>query len=146
MIRLTDDLWVGVVHDVDHAPLEAMGVRCVLCVAQDYQCRVGWASGLESAQVGLIDGPGNPLTAYYGAVLALATLLSRGPTLVYSHDPGRVMVVCMMYLNALQRRGWGGILEMLSERVEIDLPVPSAIHRAAFDKVDWRTLGRLIQC
>jgi len=93
-------------------------------------------------QVGLIDGPGNPIAAYHAAVLALATLIKRGRALVYCHTGGRSLAVAVMYLNCSAHwRKWEDWMQLLNERIEVDLPVPHDAHRAAFDKINWDNLA-----
>ena len=140
MIRLADNLWIGDSGDEGYADLEALGVRAVLNVAHDLQGTRGCLFGIEYMQVGLIDGPGNPSSAYYAAVMALVTLLRRGKVMVCCHTGGRSLAVALLYLNLTARRGWDGWLELLSERVDAELPIPHEAHKTAFNKINWRLL------
>lgn len=138
MIRLTDNLWIGTSDDekkVSHDRITA-----VLNVAHDMTGTHGWADGIEYMQVGLIDGPGNPIAAYHAAVFALVTLLKRHDTLACCHTGGRAMAVALMYLHLTGGRGWDGRIELLKERVEDELPVPHEAHKEAFHKMNWRLL------
>ena len=142
MIRLTDNLWVG--NSADGTNLEAISVGAVLNVAHDLLGEVGWPK-VEYMQVGLVDGPGNPQSAYYSAVLALHSLLKRHRTLVCCHTGGRSVAVAIMYLELCEStRGWNGWLELLCERVCIEVPIPHPAHREAFDKMNWRSMSKLI--
>lgn len=145
MIRLTDHIWLGHATDEGNADLEAEGVTAILNVAQDLQATRGWKNGIEYAHVGLIDGPGNPLSAYCAAVLALDSLLKRNDqVLVCCHAGSRSLAVILMHLNLAGRNGWDGCLDILRERVDWTLPTPHAAHRAAFDKLNWRFLSSII--
>ena len=140
MIQLGERLWIGDSDDERHADLDEVGVGAVLNVAQDLHGVRGWMNGVEYAQVGLIDGPGNPPSAYYAAVAALGTLVRRWRTLVVCHTGSRALAVALMYLNVHPRRGWDDLLALVRERVDGELPVPHEAHRAAFDKLNWRVL------
>ena len=145
MIRLTDRLWIGDSADEEHGDLTIDHIGAVLNVAQDLQGTVGWANGVEYAQVGLIDGPGNTLEGYYAAVLALASLVRRHKVLVFDHTGGRVLAVSLMYLNLTARWGWDGWMKILSERVEGELPKSNQVHKDAFNKLNWRVLATAIE-
>ena len=147
MIRLTDTIWIG----DSNAEIGAcsMGhstgrVVCTLNVAQDLHGLAGWPT-FDYMQVGLIDGPGNIMAAYYCAIAALATLQERGVTLVFCHTGGRSLAVVLMYLNTMTRRGWDVWLDLLKERVDVELPIPNPIHKTAFDKIDWELLTKLLK-
>lgn len=142
MIRIMDKLWVGGANDWGNA--KVLGIEAMLNVAQDLRGHVGWPE-VEYMQVGLIDGPGNPTVAYCAAVTALDVLLRHHKTLVCCHGGSRSVAVALMYLEAkVGKRGWGGWLDLLRERVEIDLPMPHDAHRSAFDKIDWQALRKLL--
>jgi hypothetical protein len=137
VIRLTDTIWIGDSAD------SILRVNAVLNVAQDLRGAVGWPD-VEYMQVGLIDGPGNPLTTYYAAVLALSTLVKRHRrTLVCCHTGGRSLAVAMMYLNTTAGHDWEGLLGLLRERVDVGLPVPHGAHKVAFGMIDWKLLARI---
>lgn len=142
MIRLADNLWIGLanerVSDIKNSDIEA-----ILNVAQDLQCVYGWPD-VEYMQIGLIDGPGNPATAYYAAVTALATLLKRKRTLVLCHGGSRSLAVVMMYLCVLGEVKWDIRLDILKERINTDLPTMHPIHREMFDSIDWRPIKNII--
>lgn len=141
MIRLTDNLWIGIAPDEALADLAKLDIKAILNVAQDLQATRGWYCGVEYAQVGLIDGPGNPPAAYHAAVLALVMLLKRGRVMVCCHGGSRSFAVALMYLNLTAGRGWDGWLEVLRERVDDELPVPNEVHRLAFNRMNWRLLA-----
>jgi len=144
MIRLTDTLWIGDSTDEQTANLGIAGIGAILNVAQDLQATRGWKNGVEYMQVGLIDGPGNPLTAYYAAVLALTSILNNGSVLVCCHTGGRALAVAMMYLNATVDRSWNDWLRLLSERTDVELESPNDAHKEAFECVNWRWLVRMV--
>src|SRR4051812_26384297 len=101
MIPLTRGIWIGDGADEAYGDLCSAGVKAILNVAQDLPSTRGWRQGIEYMHVGLIDGPGNPTTAYYAAVLALATLLKRSHTVVCCHSGSRSMAVVLMYLSVV---------------------------------------------
>lgn len=143
MIQLTDDIWIGSAGDEERADLNSVGISAVLNVAQDLQGTRGWRDGIEYMQVGLIDGPGNPLSTYHAAVLALVALLTRCRTLVCCHHGagGRSLAVVLMYLHLVGKRGWDNQLEILRGRTGLDLVEPANVHREAFNKLQWRLLA-----
>jgi hypothetical protein len=146
VIKLTETIWIGNSADERSAGLCDMGIKNVLNVAHDLDGTRGLTDGVEYAQVGLIDGPGNPLSAYYAAVLTLNTLQERGPTLVVCHDGCRALTVAIMYLNTKNGTAdiaWGRWLRLLSERVETVLPNPNNAHQEAFQSMKWKTLASI---
>ena len=98
MIHLGNDLWIGNAEE-KIAEIHAAGIRSLLNVAQDLRGVCGWPD-IEYMQVGLIDGPGNPPSAYYAAVGALSALLHRGSVMVFCHGGGRSTAVSVMYVAA----------------------------------------------
>lgn len=146
MIRLTDSIYIGDSSDEEYADLDYAGISAILNVAHDMESTRGWHSELEYMQVGLIDGPGNHLSAYYAVILSLVALCSRhNRVLVCCHSGGRSLAVSLMYLHLVSRRGWDGSLEILRERCEVELPIPHEAHRVAFDKLDWKLLIKLVE-
>ena len=148
MIKLTENLWIGDSSDERHADLASLDIAAVLNVAHDLGCtRRHPGIGPEYAHVGLVDGPGNTVADYCAAVLALATLVRRrGRVLVCCHSGGRAMAVALMYLDVVWgMHGWEWCLEILRERVDADLPVPHAAHRAVFERIDVRLLAGLLE-
>ena len=145
MTKLTSKLYIGDSADESHADLDTEDIRSVLNVAQDLQPTRGWRSGVEYMQVGLIDGPGNPPSAYCAAVLALGTLLRHGRTLVVCHTGSRSLAVAVMYLATTVKRSWGEWINLLRERVDADLPVVHQEHAVAMEKINWRLLADLLE-
>ena len=136
MTQITEKIWIGNSMDEFLADVDA-----ILNVAQDLQCTRGWRGGVEYMQTGLIDGPGNLLSAYYAAVLALSSLVSRHKrVLVCCHTGSRAIAVVMMHANVDSRRGWEACLEVISERVDERLPTPNPVHRTAFERLNWTLL------
>lgn len=140
MIMLTENVYIGAISDAFTADPKQIGA--ILSVALDLKSKVGWPE-FEYMQVGLIDGPGNPIHTYIAAALALATLAKKHKTLVFCHEGGRSLAVSIMYMEFFFKRGWDGWLELLDERTGMELPVPHEAHRAAFDKIDWEALRKL---
>ena len=131
--------------DEESDDLATEGIDAILNVAHDLQATRGWMHGIEYAQIGLIDGPGNPLAAYCAAILALETLRKRhDQVLVCCHAGSRSFAVVLMYLNLISRNGWDGCLDILRERVDWTFPVPHPAHRAAFERLNWRWLDSII--
>lgn len=146
MIRLTENLWIGDSSAVKN--MVALKIGAVLNVAVDLLLTVDGRPNVEYMKVGLVDGPGNLLSAYYTAVLAIATLLKRGKTLVCCHSGGRSLAVAVMYLQVVGGQDWDNwqrLLRILEERVEIDLPVINDAHKKMFDKVNWKLLRTLLE-
>lgn len=154
MIRLTDDrlrvggivlgaIWIGnSAAGHDKGNIVASSIGAILNVAQDLTGTLCWDDGIESMHVGLIDGPGNELTAYYAAVLALHALLKKHNVLMCCHTGSRSMAVALMYSAITSKLGWDQQLQMLRERVDIDLPTPNDAHREAFSLLSWKLLEK----
>lgn len=140
MIKLTDNLWVGNSSSTTVANTPLLNIGAVLNVACDLRGEYGWPD-IEYAQVGLIDGPGNPPCAYAAAALTLAMLLDRHNVLVYCHTGSRAVAVALMYLNMVSNHGWDEWYTLLCERAGIDLPIPHPAHKTVFDGIDWKTVG-----
>lgn len=140
MIKVADNIWIGNAIDCEAVSLHE--ISAILNVAQDLQGKRGWPD-VEYMQVGLIDGPGNPDSVYPAAVLALTALLKRHTVLVCCHEGSRSLAVVIMYMESLFKRGWGTWVEVLTERVNTDLPVPHKVHKAAFDRINWEALRKL---
>jgi len=145
VIQITENIWIGDSHDEEHADLSASGICAVLNVAQDMQPTRGWDSGVDYMQVGLVDGPGNPQSAYYSAILALSALVERRRrVLVACHTGERSMAVAVMYLNTISGRPWDDWFRLLEERID-ELPVPNRYaHREAFERINWPLLVKII--
>ncbi len=144
MIRITERIWLGNAPDESHADLNTPGITAILNVAMDLYGQRGWRHGVEYAQVGLIDGPGNPPAAYHAAVLTLIALLKRhDKVVVVCHGGSRSMAVILMHMNVNVRRTWDECVELLHERVE-GFPDSHEIHKEAFTKLNWRMLGSLL--
>ena len=152
MIKLTDNLWIGNSADEQTADLVGPGIGAILNVAQDLRATRGWGGKdrAEYMQVGLIDGPGNPLATYCAATLALYVLLKRSRVLVCCHTGSRALTIAVMLvkMNTLTRvadsRGWDDLLAILQERVEGELPAVHKAHREAFDKIPWGRLSSML--
>lgn len=137
-------LWIGNAVDERCADRVVFNIGGVLNVAQDLVATQSWWSGIEYMQVGLVDGPGNEPAVYASAVLALHALLRRHNTLVCCHGGGRSLAVAVMYMNVSVDRSWGRWMELLSERVDTDLPEVNEVHKEAFTILDWYSLKRVI--
>lgn len=143
MIRLTDELYVGLADDSYKYDLPSMGVGAVLVVASDLDI-IPAHKGIEIAKVGLVDGPGNPTSAYCAAVLAVRALAIRHRrVLVLCHGGSRSLAIAVMYHNLFAKRSWAGWLQLLAERVDVNLPQVNDAHQIAFDVVNWRMLTTL---
>ena len=153
MIQLTDRIWIGNSFDEEECNLGFFGITAVLNVAQDLQPTRGWDKGIEYAHVGLIDGPGNPISMYCSAILALRTLVGRRKVLVCCHTASRSLAVVIMYQRASAGQGWpgdwsldwDGHMSALMSRVKQVLPVPRPAHREAFDRLCWRSLEGMMK-
>ncbi len=152
MIQITDKLWVGNSLDGEKAEVDA-----VLNVARDLHIKRGHPD-IEYMQIGLMDGPGNELDVYCGALLALNSLLKRfDKVLVHCHEgKSRSMAVAMMYV--ILKRGkvsshptflnhwtsWDKILGEIREKNKKDIPEPHKSHKEAFDKLPLALLEQLL--
>lgn len=151
MIQIDRKLWIG----DSKSPSQCLKVNteCVLNVAQDLPILISWPI-VEYAQVGLIDGPGNPIGLYHAAILTLMSLQKKGVTLVCCHDGGRSLAIGIMYLNLIYPSGtsssytngcgWDGWINILSKRIKEELPKVHEIHKEIFDKIQWRFLSSII--
>ena len=141
MIKLTDTIWIGDSQDEGYADIYSEQIGAILNVAHDMHATRGWMHGIEYAQVGLIDGPGNHPSAYHAAILSLAYLLKRHKAvLVCCHGMGRALSVVLMYLRLVSGRSMAEWLESLRERVEQKLPEPHEAHKLAYNRINWRLL------
>lgn len=133
MISVTDLILVG-----DSDGERTANVEAILNVAKDLPPTRSWPD-IEYVHIGLVDGPGNTLSAYYAAVLALDSLRSI-ITLVCCHEGGRAVAVALMYLGLKTQHNWTQCLNILRERNECEIPEPHVAHRQAFEKMDWSWL------
>lgn len=141
MIQITDRIWLGDSNDEMHSNLEDNGITAILNVAQDLNPTRGWNYGIEYCHVGLIDGPGNQVSMYCSAVLALDALAHKYKVLVCCHTGSRATAVCIMYLKLMTGlQNWGTLLEIIRERANIDIPEPNDVHKEAFFKMRWGML------
>lgn len=155
MLKITDKIWIGNSDDEKKATKRDKFGRVlsnisdsVLIVAQDMTHNNDWDDGVEYMQVGLIDGPGNPLSAYHAAVLALVTLVKRGTVLICCHDGGRSLAIVIMYLYLMgDGPSWDEALERLCVDPTVtwrELPAVNEVHRKAFFMMDWGMLTRVL--
>ncbi len=146
MIKIAANIWIGDSDDEKRSfyYVQRKTVDSVLIVAQDMTPTCGWVAGVEYMQVGLIDGPGNMLSAYHAAVLALATLVKRGKVMVCCHDGGRALAIVIMYLYMMgDGPSWDEHIERLNSSDTTHPPV-NTVHREAFFLMDWGMLARVI--
>lgn len=140
MIKLTNEVYIGIAADGEYG-----GLPAVLNVACDLK-PVKWRFGNEYAQVGLVDGPGNPTSSYCAVVLVASSLVFRyGTVLIVGHDLGRALAVAAMYLKLSHDLDWDQMMGRLRERVEMDLPEPHQAHRAAYDRMPWDWLRGMLK-
>jgi protein-tyrosine phosphatase len=129
-----ENLWVGNSQDEETAEVDM-----ILNVARDLRPTRGYPK-VEYCHVGLVDGPGNPMTAYCAAILALATLkqvcASNWRILVCCHEgKSRSLAVAVMYLALMGGRSWDEQMTILRERIE-DVPTPHEAHKDMFNLMD----------
>ena len=153
MTEITRMIWLGDSSDAEHADLRAAGIGAILNVAHDLQGRRGWHDGIEYAQCGLVDGPGNTMASYHAAILKLAALVTGGrKTLCHCHEgksQSVAVVVCVLHLLE-GRRGWDHWRKVVVEKVaasgrEIPDDKPHPEHRAAFNRLNWRLLASVME-
>ncbi len=141
MISVAENLWVG-----NSLAGEYADVNAVLNVAKDLHIKRGHPT-IEYAQVGLTDGPGNPLVTYYAATLTLYMMMeSTKKVLVHCHEgKSRSMAIAIMYMHLVSGRGWDGILTLIRERTDVEVPEPHKAHKEAFGKMNWLLLEGLLE-
>ena len=149
MTKITEMIWLGNSHDAEHADLNANGIGAILNVAHDLEGKRGWRDGVEYAQCGLVDGPGNTMASYHAAVLKLAALVRGGRrTLVHCHKgQSRSPAVVIMYLNLEQKLGWDhwrNVIAELRSEVNEGEEFPHEEHKRAFNKLNWRLLSSVL--
>lgn len=146
MTKITEMIWLGNSSDAEHADLAANGIQAILNVAHDLEGKRGWHDGVEYAQCGLVDGPGNTLASYHAAVMKLLALTRGGRrTLVYCHE-GRsqsVAVAIMALHVGGERQGWDGWLKIIREKKD-EVVTPHEEHRRAFNRMNWRLLSSVL--
>ncbi len=165
MIQLTTDmrsdpkvalgaLWIGDSDDEQATIiLKHNHIGAVLNVANDLRSTQSCEVGLEVAQVGLIDGPGNEPIMYCAAVLALRALLRKHNTLVFCHTGRRSAAVAIMYHAVCHNGGWpgdweptwDGWLKVLEKQAVARLPAPHYAHKLAFEGMKRRVVAALIK-
>lgn len=166
MIRLTDELWIGVSNDAYLEKreqivkacnnLKSVGVTAILNVAHDLRCSLGWPD-FECAQVGIVDGPGNEISGYCAAILALVSLRRKhDKVIIYDHDGGRSLAIALMYLNLVSGKQqpvsmflgrwltWGERLLTVDDSVRSLLPKVHPAHIEAFTKIPYGLLEALL--
>jgi protein-tyrosine phosphatase len=139
--KITEQIWIGNSTDARNPPAE---INAILNCAFDLANYRQWDSH-HLAQCGLVDGPGNPLSAYYSAVLQLDNLVKCGKrVLVHCHEgKDRSVTVVICYLNARDAKGWDYWRNMIrSLRSEVTDDRPRMHHKDAFDRMDWELLKR----
>lgn len=157
MMRFSENVFIGNSDDekIIDITSEALKINSVLCVAVDMRS-TRWHSPIEYAQVGLVDGPGNPASAYCAAILQLAAMIERQDTvLVCCHSGSRSLAVAIMYtvlkegrkserVSAPSRwRTWDSVLGDLVAAVD-ELPTIHEAHREACDKLPFGLLEQLL--
>lgn len=132
-------------------------VGAVLNVARDMDATRLCEDEIETAQVGLIDGPGNEITAYCAAVLTLCDLLKRHNVLICCHTGNsRSVVVAMMYLCLTESKRpqyqtlmscwttWDTMLTRVRIQAEDPNINPHPAHRDAYEKIPYGVLSAFL--
>jgi protein-tyrosine phosphatase len=134
--KITNRLWLGNSTDASHPPGE-----CNAALNCAFDLRTS-ANVEYNAHCGLVDGPGNPLAAYYSAIMQLHALLAQDKTvLVYCHDgQSRAVAVVILYLNAVHGQNWDHYRNFIREKHPIPDGKPHEAHRKAFEQINWRFL------
>jgi hypothetical protein len=149
VIKVTDRIWVGNSDDEMSTHVTQLRIGAIINVAHDLQGFRGCNYGIEYAQVGLIDGPGNIQAMYCASILTLHGMLDRHPqVMIYCHDGGRALAVVLMYL--ILRRGktsshptffnywtsWDRMIEEIDSFVApMTLPSINESHKKAFEEL-----------
>lgn len=146
MTEVVKNLWVGNSEAEKWIDRHGVSITGVLVTAHDMAPVNDWRRGIEYMHVGLMDGPGNLLSAYHSAVLALSTLVKKhkdNPVLVCCHNGSRSLAVVVMYLYLIGAApSWDECMERL--RIRPDLPKVHGIHRSAFFLMDWGMMTRVL--
>lgn len=147
MIKVYDNIWIGNSNDERRISRLSPTINCVLVAANDLIPFNNYKKDIEYMQVGLIDGPGNPLAAYHAAVLALLVLTKRhlgeARVLVCDHDGGRSLAITVMYLYLFGLApSWDECIERLGRGQK--LPDVNPAHRNAFFEMDWGMMTRVL--
>lgn len=147
MIKVADCIWIGNSADEARADLsKPESVGAILNVARDLECTRGCSSNIDYNQVGLLDGPGNPLSSYVAAVMTLASLIRRDHrVLICCHTGMRSLAVVLMYLSMMTGRSWDDLLNLIRERVDHPISPPHPAHAAAHAKIDWKMVGKIAE-
>jgi hypothetical protein len=157
MIRLTDSLYIGGAMTIKE--FQSVGATAILNVAYDMapgEQLERWKRwpDVEYTQVGLINGPGNEVSGYYAAVLALSWLLNRHEiVVVYDHQGELALVVAAMYLNVSEGKLRPSITDWSywptwNERMAMfkctELPNVHEEHKKAFNRMSFGMLEALL--
>lgn len=161
MIKITDKIWVGNSDDEQAGPLTDYNITAILNVANDLQATCGWNDKIHYAQVGLIDGLGNPTYLYCAAILTLCALLEEHKVLVCCHTGSRAVVIVLMYLHLTGYFGlepntptimfdlfsvkvsWERRLEQLYNISGTSIIKLHDAHGKVFNEIDWRLLAKI---
>ena len=147
MIKITDKIWLGSSHDAEHADLKPDKITAILSCVHDLEGKRGWTDGVEFAQCGLVDGPGNTMAAYHAAVLRLAAFVLGGrKTLVHDHhgmSQAVFAVICVLQLLE-GRMGWDHWLNVIKDKQAILDGNPHEEHCKAFNRLNWRLLSSVL--
>lgn len=146
LFSITSNICVGTSNDekqvIDY--VDNGEIDCVLIVAHDMDPTYGWLYHVEYAHVGIVDGPGNPLSVYHAAVLSLASLSRERNVLICCHDGSRSLAVAIMYLYLMgEGPSWDETIERLTAK-GVEVPPIHAAHKKAFTLMDWGMLARVL--
>ena len=148
MIEVATNLYVGASIDEEQVTHCRPSINAVLVTAHDLVPSNDWSDKVEYMHVGLVDGPGNRLSAYHAAVLALMTLVKRGEghrVLVCDHNGGRSLAVVIMYLYLIgECPSWEECVERLKAKWA-KVPAVHDVHRKAFFLMDWGMMARVLE-
>lgn len=143
MIQIAEELLIGLADEPYRPDLSKLGIGAVLVVAADLDI-IPACKNIEVAKIGLVDGPGNPISSYCAAALAVVALVARWRrVLVVCHGGSRSLAVAVIYSNLYARRSWADWLQLLAERVDDELPKVHGAHQTSFDAINWRAITTL---
>jgi hypothetical protein len=137
MLKVSDDIYTGDSYDEQTARIcTVLNVASDLAPTRDTDTYY---------HIGLVDGPGNPLSMYCAAVLTLDALRRKGDVLVCDHTGKSIsMAIVIMWTRLNIARTWDQLLLMLEERFCCELPEPHEAHKYAFNKIDWVAMEKLL--
>ena len=155
LCKINKQIYIGDVNAESYSNVD-MGITGFLNTSIDLPCTLISNHEIEVIHNGLIDGPGNPMSAYCSAILSVKTLLIRHKKImVYGHGTSRALAVVIMYLMLARGRNsdhptffnywetWDRVLRaIITDNPE--LTPPNEYHKLFADKLPLGALEQII--